>query len=110
MGDRGRAGPLFDPAGIFVADANIALAGQGLGRHASAAYNARHLQRASLGSFAEHDGVVASYTLLATLRGPLHARTRPQHADLHPMVTISSASIGRAPIPTKDGLMARFAR
>ena len=31
---------------------------------------------------AQHDGVVASYTLLAALGGPLHAKTGPQRADL----------------------------
>jgi hypothetical protein len=31
---------------------------------------------------AQHDGVVASYTLLAALGGPLHAKTGPQRAYL----------------------------
>ena len=59
---------------------------------------------------AQHDGVVASYTLFAALGGPLHAKTGPQRADLrsdgHYRQRLDLACL----IPTTDGLTARFAR
>ena len=70
--------------------------------------NAQHARVALV--TAQHDGVVASYTLLAVLGGPLHAKTGPQRADLrsdgHYRQRLDLACL----IPTTDGLTTRFAR
>ena len=59
---------------------------------------------------ARHDGVVASYTLLAALGGLLHAKTEPQRAylrsDGHYQQRLDWACL----IPMTDRLTARFAR
>ena len=59
---------------------------------------------------AQHDGVVTSYTLLAALGGTLHAKTRPQRADLRSDGQYRQRLDLACLIPTTDRLTARFAR
>ena len=101
MGDKGRTGAFFDHCRYLRSQYQTrhglvrAWADTLRQRTTLDVLNAQHARVALV--TAQHDGVVASYTLLAALGGPLHAKRPGLNVLIYdPMVTISSAWICRA--------------
>jgi hypothetical protein len=114
MGDKGRTGAFFDNCRYLQSRCQLR---HGLVRAWADILRQRttldvlNVQYARVALVtAQHDGVVASYTLLAALGGPLHAKTEPQRAHLQSDGHYQQRLDWACLIPMTDRLTARFAR
>ena len=114
MGDKGRTGAFFDHCRFLRSRCQprhglVRAWSDTLWQRATLdILNAQHARVALV--TAQHDGVVASHTLLAALGGPLPVKIAPQRGDLRSDDHYQERPDWACLIPTTDGLMARFAR